>query len=140
MCHDLKAELSNWGHLNVADIIHRAWVGVGKVMLTWGEDEVTWTDQKHLLPLLCQQTVSNNLTKPSAGFICGWEPSKATKPIKATKKTIFFPKECHHGVKYYCCCGDEHQAITWYASLVWNTSSSECAICGKKQDMVWQRG
>lgn len=105
--HDLKAELKNWWHWNVADHI----LGMG-----WGRESYNmgwrWNNSldryKHLLPLLC------------------WEPSKATKTIKATKNYHFFPKESHHGVRDYYSDGDEHQSITWYASLVGNSSSSYC--------------
>lgn len=62
------------------DITHGEQVGGGNVIITWeGDGIIAWTDHKHLLSLLGQQKVSDNFTKPSAGFIYVWEHRKATE-------------------------------------------------------------
>lgn len=47
-------------------------------------------------------------------------PAKLKRHNKGNKKLAFFSEECHRGVRGYSSDGDEHQAITWYASSVRN--------------------
>lgn len=74
--------------------MHREWVGGGKVIVTWGEDGIiAWTDHKHLLPLLCQQKVSDNFYKAISRLYLWLGAQQSYKDIiKATKNYHFFSK------------------------------------------------